>query len=293
MILVTGATGTVGGEVLRLLSARGARVRAMTREPARLRLSEGAPIEGVRADFDHVDSLHRAIAGVDSVFLLTMPGPGGSVAERDRAMIGAARAGGVRKVVKLSAIGGNADDADDLPSPRHRAGEQALAASGLTWSALRPSAFASNTLSWAAAIRAGEPVPNLTGEGAQGVIDPRDVAAVAVEALLTDEHDGAAHTLTGPELLSVPDQVAQLATELRRAITTVDVPAPAVRRQLVSAGFDPSVADSAVDGYQLIRDGGNTVVTDDVERILGRPARTFRAWARDHRTAFVAGEGHP
>ncbi|MCM3921228.1 NAD(P)H-binding protein [Frankia sp. AiPs1] len=293
MILVTGATGTVGGEVLRLLVDRGAPIRAMTREPARLRLPADALIDVVQADFDRADSLHRAVAGVDSVFLLTAPGAAGSVAEHDLAMIRAARAGGVRKVVKLSAIGGKADDAADLPSLRHRAGEQALAASGLTWSALRPSSFASNTLSWSDAIRAGNPVPNLTGTGAQGVVDPRDVAAVAVEALLTDEHDDAAHTLTGPELLSVPDQVAQLAAELGRTITTVEVPPHAVRQQLVSAGFEPSVADSAVDGYQLVRDGGNAVLTDDVERILGHPARAFRAWAHDHRAAFVAGEEYP
>ncbi len=265
----------------------------MTREPARLRLPDGALIDVVQADFERADSLHSAVAGVDSVFLLTVPSPAGSVAEYDLAMIQAARAYGVRKVVKLSAIGGKADDADNLPSPRHRAGEQALVASGLTWSALRPSSFASNTLSWADAIRAGNPVPNMTGTGAQGVVDPRDVAAVAVEALLTDAHDGAAHTLTGPELLSVPDQVAQLAAELGRTVTTVDVPPHAVRQQLVRAGFDPSIADSAVDGYQLVRDGGNAVITDDVDRILGHPARAFRAWAHDHRTAFGADAGHP
>ncbi|MCM3886574.1 NAD(P)H-binding protein [Frankia sp. R82] len=293
MILITGATGTVGREVLRLLVGRGARIRAMTREPARLRVPDGTLIDVVQADFERADSLHSAVAGVESVFLLTTPGSGGSVADHDLAMIEAARAYGVRKVVKLSAIGGKADDADDLPSPRHRAGEQALVASGLTWSALRPSAFASNTLSWADAIRAGNPVPNMTGTGAQGVVDPRDVAAVAVEALLTDEHDGATHTLTGPELLSVPDQVAQLAAELGRTITTVDVPPHAVRQQLVHAGFDPSIADSAVDGYQLVRDGGNAVLTNDVERILGHPAHAFRAWAHHHRTAFGADAGHP
>jgi uncharacterized protein YbjT (DUF2867 family) len=207
------------------------------------------------------------------------------------AMIRTAREAGVRKVVKLSAIGGKTNDTDDRPSPRHLAGEQALAASGLTWSALRPSSFASNTLSWVDVIRAGTPVPNLTGTGAQGVVDPRDIAAVAVEALLTDEHDDATHTLTGPELLSVPDQVSQLATELGRTITTVDVPPHAVRQQLLSAGFDPSVAESAVDGYQLVRDGGNAIVTDDVERILGRPARTFRVWAHNHRARFLTRQG--
>ncbi len=142
----------------------------MTREPARLRFPDGALIDVVQADFERAESLHSAVAGVDSVFLLTTPGTTGSVAEHDLALIQTARAQGVRKVVKLSAVGGKTDHADDLPSPRHRAGEQALAASGLTWSTLRPSSFASNTLSWADAIRAGDPVPNMTRTGAR----PRD-----------------------------------------------------------------------------------------------------------------------
>ncbi|HEY0693092.1 MAG TPA: NAD(P)H-binding protein [Kribbella sp.] len=287
MILVTGATGTIGCEVLRLLARRGVRLRAMTRDPARLRLPAVADIDTVQADFAHPDSLRPAVAGVESVFLLTAPGA--SVPEHDLAMIQAARASAVRKVVKLSAIGGgeHGTGGNTRPSDWHDPGERALAASGLAWSALRPTSFASNALHWAEAIRGDEPIPNLTGTGAQGVVDPRDVAAVAVEALLTDEHDGAAHTLTGPELLSVPDQVAVLAEELGRPIETVDVPPDAVRQQMLSTGLEPSVIDVAVHGYQLVRAGGNAVVTDDVHRILGHPARNFRIWARDHRDAFL------
>ncbi|MFG2139979.1 hypothetical protein [Streptomyces sp. NPDC048650] len=107
-------------------------------------------------------------------------------------MIEAARAVGVRKVVRLSAIGGGPQAADvgTAPSDWHAPGEQALAAGGLIRASLRPSSLASNTLRWAPAIRAGQPAPNTTGHGAQGTVDPRDVAAVAVEALLTDAHDG-------------------------------------------------------------------------------------------------------
>jgi uncharacterized protein YbjT (DUF2867 family) len=286
MILITGASGTIGTEVLRLLALRGIPSRAMTRQPARLRLPARTGVEIVRADFDHPDSLRHAVTGADSVFLLTPPGT--SVPDQDLALIQAARASGVRKIVKLSGVGGRQSrQAQILPSSWHEPGERALAASGLAWSTLRPTAFASNALRWADAIQAGEPVPNTTGTGTQGVVDPRDVAAVAVEVLLTDEHDGAAHTLTGPELLSVPDQVAQLTDELGRQIKTVDIPSDAIRPQLLAAGLDPSAADTVVAGYQLIRDGGNAIVTSDVEHILGRPARTFRTWARDHRTFLL------
>jgi uncharacterized protein YbjT (DUF2867 family) len=275
MILVTGATGTIGGEVLRLLTQRGVKLRAMTRDPGRL-----AGFEAVQGDFDEPESLRAAIAGVDSVFLLTAPGEW--VPRHDLAMIDAARGGGVRKVVKLSAVGGGIG----LPSDWHAPGEQALAGSGLDWTVLRASSFASNALRWATAIRAGDPVPNTTGAGAQGVVDPRDVAEVAVEALLGDGHAEAVYALTGPELISVPDQLEQLAALLGRPIRTVDVPLEAVREQTLAAGFDASVAEVAVRGAQLVRDGGNALVTDDVRQVLGRPARSFRTWARDHLDAF-------
>lgn len=275
MILVTGATGTIGREVVRLLVERDVPLRAMTR-------ADVLSVETVHADFGDPSSLRAAVDGARSVFLLTAPGAW--IPEHDLAMIDAARTSGVRKIVKLSAVGG---DRGATPAAWHAPGEQALAAGDLAWSVLRPSSFASNALRWAPMVQAGKPVPNMTGTGTQGVVDPRDVAAVAVEALLTDDLDGAAHTLTGPDLLDVPTQVAQLAELLERSIETVDVPLEAMREHLLASGLDPSVVEVAVHGSQLVRDGGNALVTGDVEDILGRPARTFRTWAADHLDAFV------
>lgn len=286
MILVTGATGTVGREVLRLLARYGVQVRAMTRDPAHLS-SVKTNVEVVRADFEAPETLRDAVADVDGIFLLTAPGA--SVPEHDLAMIKAARGGKVRKVVKLSAVGGglSAKDGGTEPADWHAAGEQALAGSGLDWMVLRPSSFASNTLRWADPVRAGQPVPNMTGTGAQGVVDPRDVAEVAVEALLDAEHNGETLTLTGPDLVSVPDQAAQLSEVLGQPISTVDVPLEAAREQMLASGLDPSVVDVAIRGSQLVSDGGNAVVTNDVLRVLGRPARPFLTWALDHRSAFL------
>jgi uncharacterized protein YbjT (DUF2867 family) len=125
------------------------------------------------------------------------------------------------------------------------------------------------------------------GTGAQGVIDPRDVAEVAARALTSPDHDGHVCTLTGPELLSVPDLAEQLGQALGRTIETVDMPLETYRDNLSAAGVAPAFIETAVNGARLIAEGRAATVTGDVERVLGRPARTFAAWAHDHRTAFT------
>jgi uncharacterized protein YbjT (DUF2867 family) len=282
MILITGATGTIGSAVVRLLAARGEQVRAMTRDPSKAQAWPG--VEAVRGDFDDDASLARAAVGASRLFLLSAPGP--SVSRHDEAMLAAARAAGVRRVVKLSAIG-TGELADFEVADWHLPGERAVRASGLEWTVLRPSSFASNTLRWADPIRAGNPIPNTMKAGPQGVVDPRDVAEVAVRALTTDAHLGAVLTLTGPELLSVPDQAAQLGSLLGRPLTTVDVPLDAYRTRLLAAGLDPTFAEAAVHGSKLVAEGGNARLTQDVERVLGRQPRPFAVWARDHLEAFA------
>ncbi|MEV1179644.1 NAD(P)H-binding protein, partial [Nonomuraea sp. NPDC049784] len=280
MILVTGATGTIGGEVLRLLSARGERVRAMTREPSRVPALPG--VEAVRGDFDDPASLAQAAAGAGTLFLLSAPGP--EIIRHDEAALAAARAAGMRKAVKLSAIGtGEHVKVGDW----HLPGEQALRASGMGWTVLRPTRFASNTLFWAPLIRAGQPIPNMTGTGTEGYIDPRDIAEVAVRALTSGDLAGLVLTLTGPGLLSVPDVVGQLGEALGRELETVDISLDAYRQQLLAAGRNPGFVDVALNGAELVLRGGNARLTDDVEKALGRPPRTYRTWAEDHRAAFT------
>lgn len=251
----------------------------MTRNPRGASLAT----EVVRGDFDDQDSLDSAVAGVGAVFLLDAPGPW--IGRHDLAMLDAARSRGVEKVVKLSAIG-TGDDTDVKVGGWHLPGEQALHASGTAWTILRPSSFASNTLSWAPMIRAGQPVPNMTASGSQGVVDPLDVAEVAVAALTEPGHQSRTYTLTGPELLSVPEQAAVLGKLLGRTVETVDVPLDAARRQMLAAGLDPQFVEVAMHGQRLIMEGGNARLTDDVATVLGRPAHTYAEWAERHRSAF-------
>ncbi|WP_433296792.1 NAD(P)H-binding protein [Actinoplanes sp. CA-030573] len=256
MILVTGATGTIGSALVSQLLARGEEVTALTRDPAKIEPRPGLTVT-------------TEIAKVRAVFLLAPASP--AAPDIERAYLRRAIEAGAERVVKLSAIG-TPDEPTDSLGGWHQPGEQAVRESGLTWTILRPTTFASNSLGWAAEIRAGNPVPNVFGDGRQGVVDPADVAAVAAETLTGAGHEGATYTLTGPELLSVPEQVAQLAAVLGATATTVDV---APTREM----FPAEIADVALAGTELVRAGGNAIVTADVERVLGRKPGTYRAWA--------------
>ncbi|MFF2042597.1 NAD(P)H-binding protein [Kitasatospora sp. NPDC058170] len=265
MILVTGATGTIGSHVVRLLTERGLPFRAMSR-----RERPG----GVRADFDDPASLARAVADVDTVFLVTVPPA--PTADHDIALVAAARATGVRKIVKLSAIGSGERFDGATVGAWHLAAEEAIEASGLVWTMLRPASFSSNVLWHRALIQDGEPIPNLTGDSRQAIVDPRDVAAVAVAAMTSGAHDGQRYDLTGPELLTFADQAAILEGVLERPVRITDTNA----LDQLPAGMRTGVG--------WARAGGAAYLTDHVPRVLGRPAGTFEQWARDHREAFAA-----
>jgi uncharacterized protein YbjT (DUF2867 family) len=283
MILITGATGTIGSEIVRQLAARGERVRAVTRDPERAQLP--AEVEVVRGDYTDAASMAAAMSGADAAFIVGVLGP--DDAATDRALVATAKAAGVRRIVKLSAIGTGEPELGRVGT-WHLPGETAARESGLEWTILRPSAFASNTLSWSDAIRSGQQVPNLTGSGSQGVVDPRDVAAVAAEALVAPGHAGRIYTLTGPELLTGPDQAAVLATVLGYPVESIDVPDDTAREHMLAAGMSPEFADGALAGQAFVRAGGNAILTDDVRQVLGRAPRAYAEWVTDHATAFGA-----
>ncbi|MFI7677547.1 NAD(P)H-binding protein [Actinophytocola sp. NPDC049390] len=274
MILVTGASGTIGGHVVRLLADRGVPFRAMSRNPVDLP-------NAVRADFTDPVSLTAAVAGVDAVFLVTVP-PVPS-AEHDIALVDAATAAGVRKIVKLSAIGSGEPFEGATVGAWHVEAEEAIAASGLAWTVLRPPSFASNFLRYQAMIAEGDQIPNVFGTARQPIVDPRDVAAVAVATLLDSTHDGRRYDVTGPELLTFDDQAAVLERVLGRPVRTVDV---GLRPQLEAAGMPAEAIAQVSLGTSWAGAGGAEYVTEHVNRILGRPPGTFEQWAIDHRAMF-------
>ncbi len=283
MILITGATGTIGRALADVLRAAHIPFRAAVRDPAKARALLGGEIETVRLDFEDAASLKPALNGVDALFLLTAPGP--SVAAHDLAMLRALPGSGVKKVVKMSAFG--ADSEVRLPSSSwHGPGEKGVMSSGLAWTLLRPAGFMSNSLGWAAAIRAGAPIEVGTGAGEHGVVDPRDVAEVAARALVSADHDEKAYTLTGPAALSALEQLAIIEKALGKTIVVHQVTPERVAERMRTAGLSEAFAEAVREGQSYVREGKAASLSDDVSRVLGRAPRTFEGWVNDHLHAF-------
>jgi uncharacterized protein YbjT (DUF2867 family) len=281
MILVTGATGNVGGELLELLLDEGHRVRVLVRDPGK-RAAIDARAEVAIGDLERPDTLAPAFAGIERAFVMCARGDlatmAGNAAE-------AARAAGIRHVVFLSSMA--IDHEIETPIGRwHRDAEAKIAASGAAWTMLRPGGFASNTLRWAGTIKARGAVFEATGAGKTAPIDPLDIAAVAAKALTSAGHEGQVYTLTGPEALSAAEQVAIIGAAIGRRLEFVDVSPDAASRELAKAGMPERMIAALLAAWALVRAGHGTRVTTTVEQLLGRPARTFAAWAERHADAF-------
>ncbi|XYH93312.1 SDR family oxidoreductase [Sorangium sp. So ce1128] len=282
MILVTGATGTIGSEVVKQLLEAGAPVRVLARNPSKAAAKLGAGVAIVLGDLGAPETLDAAFADVDKAFVLSA---GPDLASLEANAVSAAKKAGVGHIVLLSVFG--AESAPGLQNARrHRESEKNLAASGLAWTFVRPGAFASNAFGWAPSIKAQGEVYAPMGEGKNAPIDPRDVAAVAVTALTSPGHDGKAYGITGPEALSMREQVAKIAAAIDRPLRFVDVPSAAARDGMLKAAMPPGMVDAILEYMAHVRAGEAATTTTTVADVLGRPARTFDAWIHDHVAAF-------
>ncbi|PAZ11556.1 NAD(P)-dependent oxidoreductase [Streptomyces sp. SA15] len=283
MILLTGATGTVGRLVAERLSGTGP-LRLLTRDPRRAPLA-GPGIEAVGGDFDDPGSLREALTGVRSALLVTANplAPG-----QDENFVTAARTAGVRHVVKLSAQAVADPGAVDLITRWQRDNEELLRASGLPWTFLRPRAFMSNTLSWARSVREEDVVRALHGTARNATVDPRDIADVAARVLADPgEHVGRAYALTGPGALGAVHQTEILGELLARPLQFVELTEDQALSGLLARYPEP-LAHALVESAARGRDGAKAHVDPTVREVLGRPARTYRDWAGDHLSAFRA-----
>ncbi|GLZ48107.1 nucleotide-diphosphate-sugar epimerase [Actinomycetospora sp. NBRC 106375] len=271
-VLVTGATGTVGRHLVTALLDADVRVRALVRHPGTARFP--AAVEVVRGDLLVPDDVARAAAGANAAFLL-WPGLDGTGADA----VAGALAARVDRVVYLSA----AELQDDRVGPKDGAWadvEAALRATGVGATFLRAGGFAANTLGWAPAIRAGEPVALPFPEAVRSPVHERDIADVAAAALQDPRHAGTAYEITGPEQLTMRRQAEIVAPG---GIVRHQARAEAEAEMATIMGREYA---SAALAYWATLEASPERVSDDVERVLGRPARTYAAWTRDHADDF-------
>jgi len=278
-VLVSGASGRLGQLLVPRLLARQARVRVLSRQRAVAQALWGGAVEIAEADFDAPAQLHQAVAGVDAVFLLSPISP--RLAAQQQAVIAAAQAAGVPHLVKLSGSDWTvASPGQSLSGDAHTAVEAALQASGLSHVVLRPNAWMQVALGRIVAeLRSGDVIRSAYADAAVSFIDARDIADVAVEALLNlrrvqqrqRSHPGP-WVLTGPRAVDWEEIAAQASRGRAQAVRV---------EPAVPGAPDPYTAQVHGQFARLIRTGRASAVTDTVQAVLGRPARHVRDSLRE------------
>ncbi|MGW2867017.1 NAD(P)H-binding protein [Kitasatospora sp. NPDC001225] len=276
MILVTGATGNIGRALLEDLRAHGAGpLRGLTRDAARVRFPEGVEVR--EGDFADPDALASALDGVRSLFLVSRIGS-------DAEILAAARRSGVEHVVLVSSI--TVQTHPHLgPARENAAVERLLMDSGMAWTVLRPTQFASNALWWASAIRERRTVRVPYADTGLPTVHPADIAAVARVALTEPGHRGRTYALTGPRRVTARQQLEAVAAALGREVPVAETGRAEAHREL-SALLGAEAADAVLDVTGGDVNDELLEVRDTVEAVTGSPARPFRRWVSENIAAF-------
>jgi uncharacterized protein YbjT (DUF2867 family) len=279
MILVTGATGNIGGELVPLLLEVGQSVRVLVRDERKATHLD-ACVERAVGDLDQPKTLVRALNGVERIFLVTFE------TRQDRNVIEAAKQAGVRQIVKLSTL--EAAEHKIRVGKWHYEREELIRLSGLEWTFLRPGMFMSNSIEWWADSIKGQRSVFFPGgkKGKVAPIDPRDVARVAALALTGPGHQGQAYTLTGSELFTIGEMVQVIAGVLGKPIQYVDIPPIAAKLFMLKTGMDKVLVNALMEMLGSLRRNEGALVTDTFQRLTGQPPRTFKAWCQEHIQAF-------
>ena len=282
MILITGASGNVGGEVLKQALAVGLKIRATFQSPAKAAKAP-AGIEGVIMDYTKPETIRPALHGVEKIFLVGPPVRDLPVMEAN--FIKEVCAAGRKHIVKLSALGGR----ESMFPSGHRDSEENIEASGLPYTFLRPNGFMQNLVNYdAGTIRSQNAFYGCQGNGAVSVVDIRDIAAVAVIVLAATGHEGKSYTLTGGEALTNGQIAEKISRVVERKISYVDLPPAEFKKATLSAGIQGWSADALLDLQRFYCEGKASLVTNDVEQLTGRKPITFDQFARDYAFAFQA-----
>jgi uncharacterized protein YbjT (DUF2867 family) len=280
MILITGASGNVGREVVKQALAVGLTICATFQSPD-MAAKAPAGLEGVIMDYAKPETIRPALHGVEKIFLVGPPVRDLPALEAN--FIKEVRAAGGKHIIKLSALGGR----ESMFSSRHRDSEENIEASGLPYTFLRPNGFMQNLVNYnAGTIRSQNAFYGCQGNGAVSVVDIRDIAAVAVILLAATGHEGKSYALTGGEALTNGHVAEKISRVAGRKISYVDLPPSEFKKAILSAGTPEWSADALLDLQRLYREGKASLVTNEVERLTGRKPIIFDQFVRDYAFAF-------
>jgi uncharacterized protein YbjT (DUF2867 family) len=278
MICVTGASGTLSSEVIRQLKGQAISFRGAYFSERAAAIARARGIEAVTIDYNHPATLRAAFQGCDAVFLL---GPNAlNQTELELNAVDAARATSVRHIVKQSVMGA-AEEAYSLANI-HRPVEKAIERSGIAWTFLRPNSFMQNAVTFMAPTIAAESAfYSASGQARISHIDVRDIAAVAVAALIAAGHQQKIYTLSGPEALTYEEVAGELSKAVGRVIRHVSLPVTDLKAGMLAAGMPEAIAERLLDLERYFREECASTITDDVKRVTGRAPRRFADYVQD------------
>ncbi len=283
MILVSGATGGIGGEVCRVLKEAGTPFRALCRKQEQVEDLAKKGIDAVRGDFDRPETLAAAMEGIETMFLITPQSQ--QQVTQETAAIDAAKAAGISRIVKISASDGNVRS--PVPWARaHALIDHHLRASGIGWTILKPTAFMQNFLWFKDPIARGY-LPQVAGKGSVSWVDTRDVARVAATVLTKDGHEGATYFLTGPETLDMKEAARRMSKVLGHKVRYLDLPSPLFWALLRLTGNSGWTAKGLVVQFADVVAGHHDIdPTFEIERLTGTPPHDFTDFLLQHRQQF-------
>lgn len=283
MILVTGATGNNGSEIVKLLATQNIPVRAMVRDRHRASAITAPSIEVVEADFDRPETLLTALSGIDRAFLVTNSSE--HTQAQQLAFVKAAKQSRVAQIVKLSQFAANANSPVRFLR-YHAAVEAAIQASGIAYTFLHPNLFMQGLLNFRSTIATQNAFYIAAGGAKVSIVDVRDIADVAVATLTQSGHEGKTYDLTGPQALTHTEMAQYLSTATGRQITFVDIPLDAMRDSLSEVGFPDWQAEGLIEDYAHYRRGEASAIASGVQDATGKAPRSFETFARDYAPMF-------